>query len=229
VESKFREKAIISQRRWFDLLLTALPEKVLDQVMDVVDSVPEDFSCDTLKSHLLESHTLSIHEKLEVLNESEPLGGRKPSQMRPACWPTVLLAWNRPSRSSSCSYSGCLLHCRHCLGNRNQGTSEAWRPERTGCKPLTDRSPMSSRPRLQQSRRRSLSRRRKVCWKKPRGWQQANGGGQAAAASGSGSGSSSGGLTHSEQARVGSGLCYFHWTHGARASKCVDPCSWTGN
>ncbi len=56
-------------------------------------------------------------------------------------------------------------------------------------------------------------------------------GGQAASSSssGSGSGSGPGGLTHSEQARVGSGLCYFHWTHGVKANKCVAPCSWTGN
>jgi hypothetical protein len=39
VQSKFREKAINSQRQWFDLLLAALPEKVLDQVMDVVDNI----------------------------------------------------------------------------------------------------------------------------------------------------------------------------------------------
>ncbi len=72
-------------------------------------------------------------------------------------------------------------------------------------------------------------KKKKFVGKKPRGWQQAAVGGQAAVASGSGSSSSSGGLTHSEQAQVGSGLSYFHWTHGARASKCVGPCSWTGN
>ena len=63
-ESKFREKAIISQRRRFDLLLAAMPEKILDQVMDVVDNILEDFPYDTLKSRLLETHTLSDHEKL---------------------------------------------------------------------------------------------------------------------------------------------------------------------
>jgi hypothetical protein len=36
-------------------------------------------------------------------------------------------------------------------------------------------------------------------------------------------------LTHSEQTRVGSGLCYFHWTHGAKANKSVAPYSWAGN
>jgi hypothetical protein len=80
-ESKFREKAIIPQRRRFDLLLAAMPEKIFDQVMDVVDNIPEDFPYNTLKSHLLESHMLSDHEKLEILYKSEPLGGRKPSQM----------------------------------------------------------------------------------------------------------------------------------------------------
>jgi hypothetical protein len=49
--------------------------------MDVVDSIPEDFPYDTLKSRLLETHTLSDHEKLEILYKSEHLGGRKPSQM----------------------------------------------------------------------------------------------------------------------------------------------------
>jgi hypothetical protein len=58
-----------------------MPEKILDQVMDVVDNIPEDFPYDTLKYRLLESHTLFDHEKLEILYKSEPLGGRKPSQM----------------------------------------------------------------------------------------------------------------------------------------------------
>ncbi len=83
--SKFREKAIISQWRRFDLLLAAMPEKILDQVMDVVDNIPGDFPYDTLKSSLLESHTLSDHEKLEILYKSEPLGGRKPCQMLAYC------------------------------------------------------------------------------------------------------------------------------------------------
>jgi hypothetical protein len=50
-----------SQLRRFDLLLAAMPEKILDQVMDVVDNVPEDFPYDTLKSPFLETYTLSDH------------------------------------------------------------------------------------------------------------------------------------------------------------------------
>jgi hypothetical protein len=58
-----------------------MPEKVLDQVMDVMDNVPEDFHYDMLKAHLLETHTLSDHKNLDVLYKSEPLGGQKPSYM----------------------------------------------------------------------------------------------------------------------------------------------------
>jgi hypothetical protein len=36
-------------------------------------------------------------------------------------------------------------------------------------------------------------------------------------------------LTHAEQARVGSGLCFRHFCFGAKASKCEAPCSWSGN
>jgi hypothetical protein len=48
-ERKFWEKAIIPQSRRFDLL-AAMPEKILEQVMDVVDNVPEDFPYDTLNN-----------------------------------------------------------------------------------------------------------------------------------------------------------------------------------
>ncbi len=67
--------------------------------------------------------------------------------------------------------------------------------------------------------------KKKFAEKKIGGWPSAAPGGQAkvASGSGSGSGSDSGGLPHSEQARVGSGLCYFHWTHGARGQQVCGP------
>ncbi len=74
-------------------------------------------------------------------------------------------------------------------------------------------------------RKEPSQKKKKFAGKKFGGRPSAAAGGQATAASGSGSGSGSdaGGLTHSEQARVGSGLCYFHWTHRAKANKCVAP------
>jgi hypothetical protein len=32
--------------------------------------------------------------------------------------------------------------------------------------------------------------------------------------------------TPSDLARIGSGLCFFHWTFADKATKCVAPCTW---
>jgi hypothetical protein len=70
-----RRRWFLRQRR-FDLLLAAMPEKIL--VMNIVENMPEDYPHDT---RLLETHTLSDLEKMGILFKSQALGGRKPSQM----------------------------------------------------------------------------------------------------------------------------------------------------
>jgi hypothetical protein len=53
-EIKFREKSVDKQARNFDLLLAALPKKVQDQMMDVIDNVLADVPYDTSKARFLE-------------------------------------------------------------------------------------------------------------------------------------------------------------------------------
>ncbi len=36
-------------------------------------------------------------------------------------------------------------------------------------------------------------------------------------------------LSHAEQARIGSGLCFNHFCYGAKAKRCEAPCTWSGN
>jgi hypothetical protein len=36
-------------------------------------------------------------------------------------------------------------------------------------------------------------------------------------------------LTHADQARIGSGLCFNHFCYGAKAKKCEVPCTCSGN
>jgi hypothetical protein len=239
-ESKFREKAIISQRRRFDLLLAAMPEKILDQVMDVVDNIPEDIPYDTLKSRLLESHTLSDHEKLEILYKSEPLGGRKPSQMLAS-----MLAYCPAGMEQTIMFQFLFLQrlpvtLRTLLGEQEPGdirslaarADRLWATHRPQSHDLVANVDVAEeQPAQIAAVQKKEPLKKKFAGKKFGGRPSAAVGGQAASSSssGSGSGSGPGGLTHSEQARVGSGLCYFHWTHGVKANKCVAPCSWTGN
>jgi hypothetical protein len=136
-ESKFPEKAVLSQRRCFDLFLAAMRENILDQVMDVVESYPYD----TLKTRLLETHTLL--EKMDILFNSETLGGRKPSQMLA----NMLAYYCHSGMEHSvtlqiCSSSVCRSSYGHCWGNRSSVTSEVIRPGRSNFWPLAGSSPM---------------------------------------------------------------------------------------
>jgi hypothetical protein len=239
VESKFREKNIISQRRRFDFLLAALPERVLDQVMDVVDNISEDFPYDVLKSRLLETHTLSDHEKLEVLYKSEHLGGRKPSQMLAS-----MLAYCPTGMEQTIMFQFMFLQrlpvtLRTLLGEQEPGdirslaarADRLWATHRPQGHDLVAQVGTAEEQPAQVAAVQRKEPFKKQPWsrpagKKPWGHRQAAGG-QTARASGPGSAR----ISHSEQARVtsGSGLCFYHWTHGPNARECVAPCSWAGN
>jgi hypothetical protein len=80
-EAKFRTSNITSQRVMFDLLVAALPEKNLSQVMDIIKNIPAINPCEVLKLRLLEAHVLSDQEKMGALFQLGPLGDRKPSQL----------------------------------------------------------------------------------------------------------------------------------------------------
>ena len=80
-EAKFHTSNITSQRVMFDLLVAALPEKHLSQVMDIIKAIPAINPYEVLKLRLLEAHVLSDQEKMDALFQLGPLGDRKPSQL----------------------------------------------------------------------------------------------------------------------------------------------------
>jgi hypothetical protein len=65
----------------FDLLVAALPEKNLSQVMDIIKNIPAINPLEVLKLRLLEAHVLSDQEKMDALFQLGPLGDRKPSHL----------------------------------------------------------------------------------------------------------------------------------------------------
>jgi hypothetical protein len=80
-EVKFRTNNITSQRVMFDLLVAALPEKNLSQVMDIIKNIPAINPFEVLKLRLLEAHVLSDQEKMDALFQLGPLGDCKLSQL----------------------------------------------------------------------------------------------------------------------------------------------------
>ncbi len=74
---------MVSLWRRFDLLVAAMPQKILDQIMNVLENLPEICPYYTLKALLLEIRTLSDQEMIDIPFKSESLDGPKPSQMLP--------------------------------------------------------------------------------------------------------------------------------------------------
>jgi hypothetical protein len=80
-EAKFCTNHITSQRVMFDLLVAALPETTLAQVMDIINNILAVNPFEVLKLRLLEAHVLSDQEKMDALFQLGLLGDRKPSQL----------------------------------------------------------------------------------------------------------------------------------------------------
>jgi hypothetical protein len=159
-----------------------------------------------MKSRLLETHTLSHHEKLEILYKSEPLGGRKPSQMLASMLAYCLAGMEQTIMFQFLFLQRLPVTLRTLLGEQEPG--DIWS--------LADRADRLWATHKLQSH--DLVAQVGTVEEQPA---------QIVAVQVETSGP--GGLTHSEQARVGSGLCYFHWTHGARARRCEAPCSWSAS
>jgi hypothetical protein len=56
----------------FDLLVAALPEKHLSQVMDIIKAIPAINPYEVLKLRFLEAHVLSDQEKMDALSSWVP-------------------------------------------------------------------------------------------------------------------------------------------------------------
>ncbi len=188
--------------------------------MDIIKNIPAINPFEVLKLRLLEAHVLSDQEKMDALFQLGPLGDRKPSQ---------LLA----SMLSVCP-SGMKLQLvfQYLFLQRLPQTLRTLLGEQEcddirALAVLADRLWASHKPQPHKV----------MAVQEPVG---GGGGEQQVAAvqpkkkqfkkkTGGGSSVNSGVLSHAEQARVGSDLCFNHFVWGAKAKNCIKPCNWSGN
>ena len=140
-EAKFRTSNITSQRVMFDLLVAALPEKHLSQVMDIIKAIPAINPYEVLKLRLLEAHVLSDQEKMDALFQLGPLGDRKPSQLLASMLSVCPSGMELQPVSSTCFCSGSPRRSGRCWANRSAATSAPWRRWRTDFGRHTNLSP----------------------------------------------------------------------------------------
>ena len=81
VESRFRLRNIVDETAKFDHVLSALPEDMVGQILDLVEAAPAATPYTFLRTRLLETHSLSDYEKWDMLQKTEQMGGRKPSKL----------------------------------------------------------------------------------------------------------------------------------------------------
>ncbi len=104
-EAKFRTSNITSQRVMFDLLIAALPEKNLSQVMDIIKNIPAINPFEVLKLRLLEAHVLSDQKRWTLFSSWVPLATTSCPSYWPLCCQYALQGWSYSqfSSTSSCS------------------------------------------------------------------------------------------------------------------------------
>ena len=81
IESRFRLRNIMDEASRLDHVLSALPEDMVGQILDLVEAAPAATPYTFLKERILETHQLSDYEKFDLLVKTEPMGARKPSQL----------------------------------------------------------------------------------------------------------------------------------------------------
>jgi hypothetical protein len=81
VESRFRLRNIVDETAKFDHVLSALPEDMVGQILDLVEAAPAATPYTFLRARLLETHSLSDYKKWDMLQKTKQMGGRKPSKL----------------------------------------------------------------------------------------------------------------------------------------------------
>jgi hypothetical protein len=239
-DGQFALRGITDQRIKYYNALACLPETTINLIIDLVEAeeVPAD-AYTQLRARLFGAHQLSNYQKVEAMFALPVLGGRKPSEL------LAEMARLCPrGEENSTFFTYCFLHrlpreIRVMLTDVDHGDRRAlairadqiWAHNGRYAHDAAvaavaveeDPSPVaavSSRGQQRSGGGRGRGGRNKG----PRG----SGGQQRGAGSGGG-GVPAAQMTPSDQARAGSDLCYYHWTYGEKASKCVAPCSWQGN
>jgi hypothetical protein len=223
-ESRFRIHNVVTEQGKFDQLLSALPETALGDIMDVLGDAAVadgDTPYTTLKGRLLETHTLSQFEQLELLFQVEPLGGRKPSQLL-----TAMLQYCPAGEEKGVFFHFLFLRLlpatlRGLLGAFEPGDPRALaaRADQLWAVQSAQRGTVAAVDPSEEASVAAVSTgQQKNNGKKP--WAAAK------KATPPGPPARSSSPSPNQLARSSSGLCSLHWKFGDKARNCTKPCSW---
>jgi hypothetical protein len=235
VESRFRLRNIVDETAKFDHVLSALPEDMVSQILDLVEAAPAATPYTFLQACLLETHSLSDYEKWDMLQKTEQMGGRKPSKLL-ADMMEFCPAGLEQSLPFHYFFTQRLPQAlRTQLGEVEPGDPRAlaaradklWAVHAPTASAV---AAVSSSEAAEAGGGACAAIRGGSKGYRGRGGQQRGRGGAksttAPAASSAAPAAAPKDPTPSALARFASGLCFFHWKFADRATKCSPPCSW---
>ena len=248
-DAQFRLFNVTRSEDKFNLTVAALPEPVARQASHIIMDPPQFFQFEELRQHLTGHHELSDFEKVEKISRTEPLGGRKPTELLGSMLEfcprgeenSVFMKYfffkNLPSELRVMLAEEDHLDLRTLAARADRlAAHHQQRPLIAAVEPVEPA--IAAVHHHQQNRGRGRG---------GRGGGQSRGGGQqnnqhqssgqqhTSQQSGGqqSGGQQNGGGQYSTApdsvARAASGLCWYHWKFGDRAAHCDRPCSWAGN
>jgi hypothetical protein len=243
-EGAFRLRNIADEESRFFNCLHALPETTVSLIADLVEADPLLANPYTeLRRRLLAAHQLTDIQRVEQLFNLPPLGTQKPSELLAEMLRLCprgqennaffnYLFLNKLPRELRILLSEADMADKQALGARADlfaahnskqaqdgvaAVAAVSSPEQEG----EETTVAAIRPGAGSGQRGGGGGKRGGVWrgKKKQGRGGGGGGGQQASHT----------LSHADQARIGSGLCFNHFCYGAKAKKCEAPCTWSGN
>jgi hypothetical protein len=243
-EGAFRLRNIANEESRFFNCLHALPEATVSLIADLVEADPLPQNPNTeLRRRLLAAHQLTDIQRVEQLHNLPPLAAQKPSELlaemlrlcprgqeNNAFFNCLFL--NKLPRELRILLSEADMADKQTLGARADifaahNTKQAHdvvaavaavpSSEQEG----EDTTVAAIRLGAGSGQRGGGGGQRGGSWRGKKKQGRGGGGGSGQQVSHT--------LTHAEQARIGSGLCFNHFCYGAKAKKCEAPCTWSGN
>jgi hypothetical protein len=209
----------------FDHVLSALPEDMVGQILDLVEAAPEATPYTFLKARILETHQLSDYEKFDMLVKMEPMGNRKPSQLLAAMMEFCPSGMEKTLPFHYYFTQRLPAALRTQLGEVEHGDPRAlaaradrlWTMHSPGGSVAAIRGSSGGHGgRGRGGNQRGRGNRRPLPIASP----------AASTSAASSTGAAAADPTPSSLARLSSGLCFFHWNWADKAQKCQPPCSW---
>jgi hypothetical protein len=230
-EGQFVLAGLNDQRLRFYVAVNCIPENILRTMGDLLVGEPPADAYDQLRARLVQAHSLTEFERMELLLNNRPLGGQKPSQLL-----ADLLQYCPEGETASRMFRLTFLHrlprdlrVLLCEDRDTPLMALAARADQLWAHsgPLSAASVNAVPPAEPEPEAATVAA---VAQQQSRG-RGARGGQRGGQQRGGGAGRSSqpnpGGPN--AVARAASGLCHSHWKFGDQAFSCKQPCSWQGN